>query len=52
MLTQIPPNPNPNPNPERIEQAIDALKVKLTVVKIQYLDEPYKPKSVRGITFS
>ena len=37
--------------PERIDQAIGALKVKLTDEEIKYLEEPYTPKSTRGITF-
>lgn len=36
--------------PERIDQAVDALKVELTNEEIQYLEDPYKPKSVRGIS--
>lgn len=34
--------------PERIDQAVEALKVKLTEEEIKYLEEPYQPKSVVG----
>ncbi|WFD45261.1 hypothetical protein MPSI1_003943 [Malassezia psittaci] len=34
--------------PERIDEAVAALKVKLTEEEIKYLEEPYKPKTVRG----
>ena len=35
--------------PERIEQAVGALRIKLTEEEIRYLEEPYKPKPVSGI---
>ncbi|WFD44482.1 hypothetical protein MPSI1_003150 [Malassezia psittaci] len=35
--------------PERIDEAVGALKIKLTEEEIKYLEEPYKPKTVRGI---
>ena len=33
---------------ERIDQAVDALKIKLTDKEAQYLEEPYAPKQVQG----
>ncbi|KAI3629253.1 hypothetical protein CBS9595_000325 [Malassezia furfur] len=36
--------------PERINEAVEALKVKLSEEEIKYLEEPYKPKPVRGIS--
>lgn len=33
---------------ERIDQAIEALKVKLTDDEAKYLEEPYQPKVVQG----
>lgn len=36
--------------PKRIDEAVEALKVKLTDEEIKYLEEPYKPKTVRGMS--
>lgn len=36
---------------ERIEEAVQAVKFKLDEKEIQYLEEPYLPKAVSGITF-
>ena len=36
--------------PERIDEAVAAIKVKLTDEEVEYLNEPYKPKPVRGIS--
>ncbi|KAI3614575.1 hypothetical protein CBS9595_003846 [Malassezia furfur] len=36
--------------PERIDEAVAAIKVKLSDEEVEYLNEPYKPKSVRGIS--
>lgn len=33
---------------ERIDQAVEAVKFKLTDEEVSYLEEPYRPKSVRG----
>ena len=38
--------------PKRIDEAIEALKVKLTNEEIAYLEEPYKPKTIRGMAHS
>ena len=36
--------------PERINEAVEALKVQLSEEEIKYLEEPYKSKPVRGIS--
>lgn len=35
--------------PERIDQAVEALKVKLTEDEVKYLDEPYQAKPVANV---
>lgn len=35
---------------ERIDQAVEAVKFKLTDEEIKYLEEPYRPKTVQGIS--
>ena len=37
--------------PKRIDEAVEALKVKLSEEEIEYLKEPYKPKPVQPIIF-
>jgi aryl-alcohol dehydrogenase-like predicted oxidoreductase len=35
-------------NPNHVEEAVDALTITLSDQEINYLEEPYRPKSVTG----